>query len=118
MNFGWSYFEGLHPYNDQPPADVNFTLPVAEYSHAEGCSVIGGYVYRGAVLPVWQGVYFYGDYCSGTVWGLIQDGQGNWQVKNLFTTAAQITTFGLDENGELYLVDYKSGSLLRLVQGQ
>jgi glucose/arabinose dehydrogenase len=114
MNFGWSFYEGMHPYQNQPPANATFSWPVAEYSHSEGCSVTGGYVYRGPALPKWQGVYFYGDYCSGRVWGLIQAGQGNWQSKALFMTGAKITTFGVDEAGEIYLADYASGTLLRL----
>jgi glucose/arabinose dehydrogenase len=116
MNFGWSFYEGMHPYQDQPPATATFTFPVVEYSHSEGCSVTGGYVYRGSTLPEWQGVYFYGDYCSGRVWGLIQIGQDNWQSKVLFSTGAQITTFGVDEAGEIYLADYQSGTLLRLTR--
>jgi glucose/arabinose dehydrogenase len=116
MNFGWSYYEGTHPYQDQPPASATFNWPVVEYSHSEGCAVTGGYVYRGADLPEWQGIYFYGDYCSGTVWGLIQTSQGLWVSKALFQTGAQITTFGVDEAGELYLSDYRSGEILRLVR--
>jgi glucose/arabinose dehydrogenase len=116
MNFGWSFYEGMHPYQDQPPASATFTWPVVEYSHSEGCAVTGGYVYRGPALPEWQGVYFYGDYCSGTVWGLIQTGQDNWQSKALFSTGAQITSFGVDEAGEIYLADYQSGTLLRLTR--
>lgn len=114
VNLGWSYYEGNHPYKSQPPGEASFTFPVAEYSHEEGCSITGGYVYHGAAFPEWQGIYFYGDYCSGTVWGLIQNEQGNWQAKNLFSTGAQITTFGVDEAGEIYLANYKSGTLLRL----
>ena len=116
MNFGWSYYEGTHPYQDQPPANANFTLPVAEYPHADGCSVTGGYVYRGTTLPEWQGIYFYGDYCSGNIWGLIQTSQGIWQSKILFTTGASITTFGVDEAGEIYFSDYATGTILRLTQ--
>jgi glucose/arabinose dehydrogenase len=116
MNFGWSFYEGTHPYQDQPPASAIFSLPVAEYSHSEGCSVTGGHVYRGSALPEWQGVYFYGDYCSGRVWGLIQTSQENWQSKVLFSTGAQITTFGMDEPGEIYLADYQSGRLFRLTR--
>lgn len=116
MNFGWSYYEGTHPYQVQPPTNANFTLPVAEYPHADGCSVTGGYVYRGTALPEWQGVYFYGDYCSGNIWGLIQTSQGIWQSKILFTTGANITTFGVDESGEIYLSDYATRTILRLTQ--
>ena len=114
INFGWNYYEGLHSYKGQAPADVPFTWPIAEYSHADGCSITGGSVYRGVELPEWRGVYFYGDYCSGNIWGLIRPGEEDQQVKILFTTAAQITTFGLDEAGEIYLIDYGSGTLLRL----
>jgi glucose/arabinose dehydrogenase len=114
MNFGWSYYEGMHPYKGQPPAQASFTWPVTEYSHADGCAVTGGYVYRGQALPEWQGVYFYGDYCSGNIWGLIHINGKTQPAKILFTTGAKITTFGVDEAGEIYLIDYGSGSLLRL----
>ncbi len=77
--------------------------PVAEYSHAEGgCSVTGGYVYRGS-MPEWNGIYLYGDYCTGFVWGLIQV-NGAWQAQVLFDTDVNITSFGQDEAGEVYLV--------------
>jgi glucose/arabinose dehydrogenase len=116
LNFGWSYYEGKHSYKNQPPADANFTLPVAEYSHTDGCSVTGGNVYRGPTLPEWQGVYFYGDYCSGYIWGLIHTGENAWQSKILFTTGTKVSTFGMDETGEIYLADYGSGTLLRLAR--
>jgi hypothetical protein len=67
-------------------------------------------------LPEWQGIYFYGDYCSGNVWGLIETSQDKWQSKILFTTGAQITTFGEDEAGELYISDYGTGTILRLTR--
>jgi glucose/arabinose dehydrogenase len=113
LNFGWSYYEGLHVYNDQPPAGMIFTWPVTEYSHAYGCAVTGGAVYRGSTYPDWQGVYFYGDYCTGTIWGLIRTGENTWQSKEMFSTGAKITTFGTDEAGNIYLADYRSGTLLR-----
>jgi streptogramin lyase len=78
--------------------------------------VTGGYVYRGTALPEWQGIYFYGDYCSGNVWGLIQTSQDKWQSKFLFMTGAKITTFGVDEAGEIYLSDYATGTILRLTR--
>lgn len=114
MNFGWSYYEGMHPYQDMPPANLTFTWPVTEYSHADGCAVTGGYVYRGKALPELEGIYFYGDYCSGNIWGLIETGQDKWQSKILFKTSAKITTFGVDESGELYMADYGTGSILQL----
>jgi glucose/arabinose dehydrogenase len=116
MNFGWSYYEGNHPYQDQPPADAIFTSPAAEYSHDYGCALTGGYVYRGAALPEFRGVYLFGDYCTGTVWGLIHSGAQSWQMQVLFETRTKLTTFGVDEAGEVYLVDYDSGSLYRLAR--
>ncbi len=114
LNFGWNYYEGMHPYAGQPPAGVNFTFPVTEYSHAEGgCAIIGGYVYRGA-MKEWQGVYFYGDDCSGKIWGLIHSNNG-WQSQLLYETGANITTFGQDSSGEIYFAD-RRGTIYRLIK--
>lgn len=100
-NFGWSIMEGNHNYDGEPQSGMY--LPVAEYSHAEGgCSVTGGYVYRGAAMPEWNGIYLYGDYCSGKVWALILS-EGKWQSKVMFETGVLITSFGQDEAGEIYL---------------
>ena len=90
------------------------TFPVAEYSHQEGgCSVTGGYVYRGS-MPEWNGIYLYGDYCSGNVWGLIKSANG-WQSQLLFDTSATITSFGQDEAGEVYLLS-DVGEVYKLVR--
>jgi glucose/arabinose dehydrogenase len=112
-NFGWSYREGFHPYKGTPPAGLKMVDPVWEYDHSQGCAIIGGAVYRGVNLPAWHGVYFYGDYCSGKVWGLKRGSNGVWQSQLLFETGASITSFGLDEAGEIYLVDGK-GTIYRL----
>jgi glucose/arabinose dehydrogenase len=110
-NFGWNVMEGSHNYEGE--AQPGLILPAAEYSHAQGCSVTGGYVYRGA-MPEWQGIYLYGDYCTGFLWGLIPSGDG-WQSQVLFETRVQISTFGEDESGEVHLADY-GGTIYRLVQ--
>jgi len=112
-NLGWNYFEGTHPYRGSPPLNAVFVSPVAEYSHEIGISVTGGYVYRGKELPAWQGVYLYGDFSSGSVWGLLQLPDGTWQNALMFDTGSNVSSFGLDENGEIYLVDY-NGSILIL----
>lgn len=112
-NFGWDYYEGNHPYEGTPPLGFEWIGPAAEYPHSLGVSVTGGYVYRGTALPNWQGVYLYGDYGSGKVWGLLRLANGEWENALLFETGARITSFGEDEEGELYLVDY-SGVLFRL----
>jgi glucose/arabinose dehydrogenase len=108
-NFGWNYFEGTHPYKDTPPKGFSMTPPIAEYGHELGCSVTGGVVYRGRQYPEWESVYLYGDFCSGTVWGLKRDSQEVWQNFILFQHAGQITSFGEDESGEVYLADYGGG---------
>jgi glucose/arabinose dehydrogenase len=111
-NFGWKFREGSHPYDGNAPDGL--TDPVAEYSHAEGgCSVTGGYVYRGS-MPEWNGIYLYGDYCTGFVWGVIQV-DGEWQAQLLFDTDVNITSFGQDEAGEVYLVG-DGGGVYKLVR--
>jgi len=110
LNFGWDYYEGTHDYEPQGiPGD--YVTPVAEYSHAEGgCSVTGGYVYRGS-MPEWNGIYFYGDYCTGYVWGLIRSDNG-WQRQLLFESGFSITSFGQDQSGEVYLLSDDGGVYL------
>ena len=77
--------------------DGTLTLPVLEYSHSLGCSVTGGYRYRGQTLPLLDGTYLFGDYCSGRIWGGVQGGGGTWTSSELLDTAHNITTFGEDE---------------------
>lgn len=111
-NFGWDYREGAHDYEGNGPDGM--IDPVVEYSIPEnGCSVIGGFVYRGSI-PEWNGIYLYGDYCAGSVWGLIRSGD-SWQNQLLFQVNARITSFGQDEAGELYIVD-DGGEILKLAQ--
>jgi glucose/arabinose dehydrogenase len=113
-NFGWSIMEGSIGYDGEPQPEL--LLPIAEYSHSdpyEGCSVTGGYVYRGA-MSEWNGVYFYADYCTGYVWGLLNV-EGQWQKSRLFETGITITTFGQDEAGEIYLAS-DNGSVYILTQ--
>ena len=114
-NFGWDYFEGLHAYEGEPPAGVEFIQPVFEYSHSSGCSVTGGAVYRGVELPGFYGVYLFSDFCSGTIWGLVRDSSGVWTSAELFNPRASVTSFGTDEAGEMYLVT-QEGSLYKLVR--
>lgn len=115
LNFGWDVLEGTHPYEGGAPSGLAFTAPIWEYSHATGtCSVTGGVVYRGAALPAWNGVYLFGDFCSGQVWGLLRDANGVWQETLLFETGLNITSFGQDEAGEVYLVA-RQGEVYKLI---
>jgi glucose/arabinose dehydrogenase len=104
VNYGWDYREGFQTYEDQPPADLKLTDPVLEYGHDMGCSVTGGYVYRGSELPDLNGVYLFGDYCTGKVWGTIQSDQVEWPFVELFSTNENISAFGQDQSGEMYLI--------------
>ncbi len=112
-NYGWNLYEATHPYSGgEAPADM--VLPVAEYSHSEGgCSISGGYVYRGQTIPDLQGAYFYGDWCTGNIWSLYRDEAGAWQSGLFMRQPGKlISAFGEDEAGELYVVDY-NGSIWR-----
>jgi glucose/arabinose dehydrogenase len=114
QNYGWRILEGQHPSSGETVPD-DTTLPVAEYSHEAGCAVAGGYVYRGQALPDLQGIYFYGDWCSGTIWAAYRDAADQWQSSVFMqTTGLSITSFGVDEAGELYVVDY-TGRIMKLV---
>lgn len=114
-NYGWRYQEGTPRYSGEPLPE-GLTNPFAEYSHREGCSVTGGYVYRGAALPELQGIYFFGDYCTGFVWASWRDADGAWQTERFLESGQVISSFGEDEAGELYLVDH-GGTIYRLVAG-
>jgi len=112
-NYGWDKYEGFHAYDGG--ATDGLTMPVAEYAHAVGgCSVTGGYVYRGPSLPALNGVYLYGDYCSGQVWALYRTASG-WENPVLFNAFFTISSFGEDEVGELYLLDHGGGAVYQLV---
>ena len=111
-NHGWRLMEGKHCYEPsedcQPSTKV--AMPVTEYANAgPRCSVIGGYVYRGGKLPSLYGTYIFGDYCSGEIFGF-QDGKQTV----LLDTELQITSFGEDENGELYVINH-NGSIHRII---
>lgn len=111
-NFGWNIKEGSHPYKEVANPPANLIDPVAEYDHSQGCSIIGGGVYRGQALPEFYGVYLYGDYCSGTIWGLLHL-FSSWQSQPLFDTGVKIQSFSTDEQGEVYFVA-SNGGLYRL----
>jgi len=113
LNYGWNYYEGSHAFKGDPPSDEKYVFPVYEYDHSMGCSVTGGYVYRGEILPEWYGVYIFGDFCNGKVWGILPAENGDWQVSELFATGLNISSFGEDVFGELYLISH-NGTLYQL----
>ncbi|HEU5278465.1 MAG TPA: PQQ-dependent sugar dehydrogenase [Gaiellaceae bacterium] len=102
-NYGWRVFEGRARYSSTPLGPGELVQPIETYSHDEGCSVTGGYVYRGRAVAAATGRYFYGDYCSGNVWSLrVQDGRAVDVRREPFRVGS-LTSFGEDAAGELYL---------------
>jgi glucose/arabinose dehydrogenase len=114
-NYGWRIMEGFHCYNPTSNCDTTgLTMPVWEYGHNEkgGWSVTGGYVYRGNDAGELEGKYIYADFVSGNIWSLeINDGSA---INNLlFDTDYAISTFGIDEGGELYFANYSNGRIYK-----
>ena len=114
QNYGWKIMEGAHCFASAQCDRTGLTLPVVEYDHGLGCSVTGGYVYRGNTYPRMRGLYIYGDFCSGRVWGLRSE-NGSWQNSLLIDTAIRISAFGEDEAGNLYAASYSTGEVYPLV---
>lgn len=113
-NYGWNRMEGMHQ-TGVGAVPANATPPVTEYSHSEGISISGGYVYRGTAIPALQGVYFFGDFGSGRIWSLVSNGEGRFASQVFIAGSGMtISSFGQDEAGELYVVDYQ-GTLFRFV---
>jgi glucose/arabinose dehydrogenase len=114
QNYGWKIMEGMHCFTSSTCDQTGLTLPVIEYDHSLGCSVTGGYVYRGGTYPRMQGLYFYGDYCSGRIWGMSLQ-NGTWQTTQLIDTTINISAFGEDEAGNLYVASYGTGQIYSVV---
>jgi hypothetical protein len=120
-NFGWNIMEGNHCY---PPNVTSCNMeslipPISEYGHnaTGGISIIGGFVYRGSSIADLVGTYVFGDLSSGHIWELKQDAMGIWQVTPLLTHNLTVSSFGQDAAGELYVIDYGNGAVLRLTTG-
>lgn len=116
-NYGWNVLEGSHCFSPSDGCRREGTVPpVWEYPLESGaCSVIGGYVYRGEAIPWLAGVYVFGDFCTGDVMGLRQDG-GRYTAELLAAAGLRIVSFGQDNAGELYLLSQRSG-IFRLAPG-
>jgi uncharacterized repeat protein (TIGR03806 family) len=111
-NYGWPLREGAHAFSGSTTAGL--IDPVAEYSHTDGISITGGYVYRGTAQPGLRGRYFYGDFGSGKIWSLNAAGR-NDVVVAAASGGATLSSFGEDSSGELFAVDY-SGRISRIVE--
>jgi glucose/arabinose dehydrogenase len=113
-NYGWNVMEGLHCYRPSSGCNMTgLTMPIVEYPHSDGEAVMGGFVYKSSAISGLSGAYIFGDYISGTIWTLVETPPGTWTRSTLLSTGRNISSFGQDTTGELYVVDY-SGSVLKL----
>ena len=116
LDFGWRRWEGLHCYDPATGCDPDgVTMPVAEYGHGAGCSVIGGVVYHGQAVPALRGAYLFADYCSGTLWAIDAGMDAVQAPVTLLETQSAISSISTGEDGEVYLTDMSEGRVLRLV---
>ena len=113
-NYGWRIMEGAACFNPSQNCDrTGLTPPVLEYTRDQGVSVTGGYVYRGASFPSLRGTYIYGDYESGRIWGIRRQGT-RFDNRLLIDSDLNISTFGEDEAGELYVAHHGRGEIFRI----
>ncbi|HEY3296365.1 MAG TPA: PQQ-dependent sugar dehydrogenase [bacterium] len=124
QNYGWRLMEGNHCYNPPQNCDPGGLVhPIHEYGHNVGCSITGGYVYRGSAIPDLAGTYFFADYCSARIWSFrYQNGQqSDFQERTAELapgggqTIQAISSFGEDAQGELYICDLNQGSVFKIV---
>lgn len=117
-NYGWNIMEGASCFLEESCQQEGLHMPVLVYPHANGdCSVTGGYVYRGSDYPNFNGIYFFSDFCTGKIWGLYQQ-DGEWISHLLQQTGMNISSFGEDEAGELYVTDLYDGAVYRVVESE
>jgi hypothetical protein len=126
-SYGWDLFEGFRCFEGPcPDPPVGLTMPVLEYDHDAGCSVTGGFVYRGCRMPDLHGTYFYSDFCSsfvrtfrGVAGGVAQDLRDRTAelAPGGSRTLDAVSSFGEDARGELYIADHKDGEIFRIVPG-
>jgi glucose/arabinose dehydrogenase len=115
-NYGWRRMEGTHCFNPSTGCrDASLVLPVIEYDHSNrACSVTGGFRYRGQQNPNLHGMYIYGDYCNGMIWGATLRTDGTWAPRELVASNVFISSFGEDLNGEIYVAAH-GGAIFRLI---
>ena len=113
VNFGWNVYEGRRKFGDDPLGPGRLIQPVAQYTHADGCSITGGYVYRGTVVPRLAGRYVFGDYCSGKIWSISTRGG---PLRREPVTVAQLTSFGESLDGATLYAVSGAGTIYRFVR--
>lgn len=113
-NYGWNVMEGTNCYNNSNCANrSDLVRPIFEYGRGDGVSVTGGFVYRGERYPSMRGIYICADFGSGNVFGVRRAGD-RWESTKFANAGAQVSTFGEDEAGEIYMADYMRGTIRRM----
>ncbi|MFB6286035.1 MAG: sorbosone dehydrogenase family protein [Candidatus Bipolaricaulia bacterium] len=108
-NYGWNVMEGNHCFRTADCDETGLERPIAEYSHSQGCSITGGYVYRGSDVPDLVGHYLFADFCSGRIWSTFPTESGEWTMNQLMDTDLRISSFAEGPDGELYVIDIGGG---------
>jgi hypothetical protein len=106
--------EGTHCFQAANCDTTGLDIPLFDYDHSNGCSITGGYVYRGEAYPELEGVYFFGDYCSGRIWAFWTPEGGDPQIELMLESGLRISSFGEDEAGEIYITDIYGGRVYQL----
>jgi hypothetical protein len=106
-NYGWPIMEGSACV-DRPKkcSEKSFVKPSFTFDHSKGCAIIGGYRYRGRKVPELNGIYLYGDFCTGQIWGATENKEARWSSFEMMDTPLNISSFGEDESGEIYIAHY------------
>ncbi|EQA36108.1 glucose/sorbosone dehydrogenase [Leptospira inadai serovar Lyme str. 10] len=116
-NYGWNSKEGFHCFRNNPECKRPGLLdPIFEYDHQVGQSITGGYVYRGKLLPLLDGLYIFGDFVAGVIWALPIENDKKGTVRKLFKVGFPVSTFGQDSAGEIYFADFNGGNIYQLVK--
>jgi glucose/arabinose dehydrogenase len=119
LNYGWRIMEGLHCYNPATNCDMTgLVLPIFNYNHDAGCSVTGGYVYRGTQYPWLVGQYIFADYCTGVARASMRDASGKWVTRQVTKFDDTISSFGQDDAGEIYVLGHGNGTIYKLTTTQ
>ena len=114
-NYGWRVMEGAHCFNPSTGCDTsNKIMPIAEYDHTVGIAVIGGYVYKGTAIPSLANKYIFGD-LTGKIFSLTEAPANTFTRSDLLTTNRMVSSLGQDAAGEVYVLDYGAGIILKLV---
>jgi len=112
-NYGWSVMEASECFRPAEGCDTSGkVLPVHEYDHSSGCSITGGYVYRGGAIPGLRGYYLFVDYCEGQLFAIGEGGGGPFALS---VEQGGVSSFGEDEDGEVYLAADQGGAIYRIV---